>query len=430
MVISPVLRKGEIPMFKDYLGNKRQRKWTNSCQKDQLFDVYVTHLEDRQYQSSTIEKYLQSLAHYTSWKDTHRLSSRLSEHDLIEHFLTVHLSNCHCPPPARKQVKTMQAALNQYLKVLGETRFTLFSNPDLSRSINNVVQDYDAYLKDVCGLAESTRFYRRRYIGGFLKQLFGERRVLVSKIDADAVVSFIKERADRYTAASTAVVACSLQNFLKYLVFRGTPAAIKEASIPRRAAYTLSSLPKTLSREQLSLFLDAFDCNTPKGKRDYAMAVCMVGLGLRAREVADLRLDHIDWRKSTIELSHQKAKRVDLIPLTSFVGKAMIDYLQNGRPKTSCQYLFVYHKAPVGEKLAVMGVRHNIRSGFERAGLSWATPHMLRHTVATLLLEDGQSIKAVADVLRHRCIDTTRIYTKIDFQHLDLVAMPWPGGEI
>ncbi len=182
-----------------------------------------------------------------------------------------------------------------------------------------------------------------------------------------------------------------------------------------------------MNEDEQARFWHAFDRSTAMGKRDYAMARCLADLALRCQEVAALRLDNIDWRAGTVCLKQTKSHRVEQLPLPPSVAKALIDYLRQGRPSTSSSAVFVYHRAPVGEGVQKTTVRGAVRRAYTRAGLAWSGTHILRHTAATRMLQGGASIKAIADVLRHRSIDTTMIYTKVDLPHLSGVAMPWQG---
>ena len=117
------------------------------------------------------------------------------------------------------------------------------------------------------------------------------------------------------------------------------------------------------------------------------------------------------------------------MPLPNITGRAVVDYLRNGRPTTSSRSIFVFHRAPTGRGVAGTTVRGAIRRAFSRAALPWTGTHILRHTAATRMIKGGATLKEVADVLRHYCIDTTLIYTKVNLPELKHVAMPWPGRE-
>jgi len=157
------------------------------------------------------------------------------------------------------------------------------------------------------------------------------------------------------------------------------------------------------------------------------MALCMSQLGLRSHEVAHLRLDDIDWRAGTIQIGG-KSRRTSVLPLPADVGRAIVAYLRRGRPTTSERFIFIRHFMPAGTAMTAHAIRAAIRKAFARTGyvLPCMGTHVLRHTAATRMVRAGATIKEVADVLRHRCIDTTALYTKVDLPRLAEVAFPWP----
>ena len=160
------------------------------------------------------------------------------------------------------------------------------------------------------------------------------------------------------------------------------------------------------------------------------MITCMAELGLRACEVAALSIDDFDWRAGTITVPATKTRREDVLPLPASVARAVLAYLRRGRPTSRTRRVFVHHVAPVGEGAGASVVRQAVRAACARAGLDrkLSCPSVFRHTVATRLLRAGSTIKEVADVLRHRGIDTVAIYAKVDLPALRSVALPWPEG--
>jgi integrase len=151
-------------------------------------------------------------------------------------------------------------------------------------------------------------------------------------------------------------------------------------------------------------------------------------LGLRSGEVAYLGLDDIDWRAATITLRRTKGCREDVMPLPAATGRAIADYLQFERPQTTNRAVFVRKFAPCDKPIGPDVVRKAIRKAYARAGLPYTRSHLLRHTMASRLLDGGSSLKEVADVLRHRSLNTTMIYAKLDSRNLAAVALPWPGS--
>jgi integrase/recombinase XerD len=201
-------------------------------------------------------------------------------------------------------------------------------------------------------------------------------------------------------------------------------------AVPRIPLWRLASIPRVLTDDQVRAVLASFDRSTATGLRDHAMVTCLAALGLRACEVAALRIEDFDWRAGTITVPATKTRRADLLPLPAPVARAVLAYLIRGRPKSSTRRVFVRHVAPVGTAAGPSIVRLAVRYACARAGLDsrLAGPHVFRHTVATRLLRTGATIKEVADVLRHRSIDTVAIYAKVDLPTLCSVVLPWPGA--
>jgi integrase len=154
----------------------------------------------------------------------------------------------------------------------------------------------------------------------------------------------------------------------------------------------------------------------------------MAQLGLRASDVAGLTLDDIDWRAGTLRLLVAKERRASVLPLPRSVGRAIVVYLRRGRPRTQDRHVFVRHALPLGQPIGADVVRTAIRRAFGRAQVSAPSQgtHTLRHTAATRMVRAGASLKQVADVLRHRSLNTVMIYTKVDLPRLAEVALPWP----
>jgi integrase/recombinase XerD len=151
-------------------------------------------------------------------------------------------------------------------------------------------------------------------------------------------------------------------------------------------------------------------------------------LALRAGEVAAITLDDIDWRAGTLAIRTGKTRRGTRLPVPAQVAVALADYLRRGRPKTTERAVFVHHRAPRGAGGEASLIRIAVRRAYARAGLDprLTGTHVLRHTAATRLLRTGASMKEIADVLRHRSLNTSAIYAKVDRTALQAVALAWP----
>lgn len=158
------------------------------------------------------------------------------------------------------------------------------------------------------------------------------------------------------------------------------------------------------------------------------MAVCQLELGLRACEVARLKLDDLDWAGGVLHIRHTKSRRERDLPLTTIVGRALSVYLRKGRPRSTAREVFVRHSLPIGRALKSETVRSAMREAYSRAGMErlWAGTHVLRRTFATRLHQRGVGLKSIADLLGHQSPDTTTAYTRINLQQLRQVSLPWP----
>ena len=167
------------------------------------------------------------------------------------------------------------------------------------------------------------------------------------------------------------------------------------------------------------------------GRRDYAMALCMADLGLRVSEVADLRVDQVNAECGVFQLAAGKSRRERLLPMPQRVRQAVMTYIRQGRPQTDELRLFVRHRVPIGAAVTRELVRGVMRRAYATVpGCEHLTgTHVLRHTAATRLQRAGADLKRVADILGHRSLDTTAIYTKLDLGRLTEVALPWPVGK-
>jgi integrase/recombinase XerD len=148
-------------------------------------------------------------------------------------------------------------------------------------------------------------------------------------------------------------------------------------------------------------------------------------LGLRAGEVAAMTLDDIDWRAGDVVIRGE-GPRMDRLPLPSDVGDALAAYLRDGRPTVDDRRLFIT-KAPMGG-MSRASVTEIVSRAAARVGLFGVGPHRLRHSAATAMLRCGASLPEIGQVLRHRHVDTTAVYAKVDQPALSLVARSWPGA--
>jgi site-specific recombinase XerD len=301
----------------------------------------------------------------------------------------------------------------------------------VSDSIRAELEDFDCFLVDVRGLSPITRSLRLRHIRHFLIDRFGDGRMRFGSIEPVDVTHFMAHYTADWAPASIRVVCTSLRSYFKYQATREQQTAALVAVLPQVAQWSLAGLPEQLSNEEIKQLLGAFDRHNATGRRDYAITRCLLDLGLRRAEVARLQLDDVDWRAGTLSI-RSKGKRIDVLPLPKATGHAIAQYLQDGRPQTTRRELFVRHRPPINASADPDIVRGAVRNAAARCGLAHRIrgTHILRHTLAAQLVQRGARFKEISDLLRHRNLDTTVIYAKVDFPALEQVALPWPRGQV
>jgi integrase len=202
-----------------------------------------------------------------------------------------------------------------------------------------------------------------------------------------------------------------------------------EEAIPTVACWKQASLPRGLREEQLERLFASLGRSSLCGLRDRAIVVCLATLGLRPGEVAQLCLEDIDWRSGTLHLRTRKTRRGSVLPLPLQAGLAIVEYLQEERPHSPAREVFLRHSSiRKGEAISAGIVTGAVVRALKRAGIDSpiAGAYVLRHTVATRMVQQGTRLKEIADFLGHRTLDTTTLYAKVDLAALRNVALPCP----
>jgi integrase/recombinase XerD len=379
------------------------------------------------YADTTVSFYEQGSIHFSFWLAKRRINPSQVKESHFTDFLSRHAALCDCPFGGVRQQKTVRAGLGHFATILRSAGY-LAPAEAKDVGVGLEVRRFDDYMLNTVGLQDATRLYRRRYVREFLNEFFPSGDIDASRLAPKSIVSYLSKRGSRLKAASTKVLASSLRSYFRFLQLHGRCKEDLVLAVPAAASWRLASLPPALTDEDIARLLSAFDRGTVAGRRDYAITRCLLDLGLRAQEVARLRLDDVDWRKGILRIVDTKSRRDDELPLTGTVGAAIAAYIRRGRPTTTSREVFLRLRAPVGQCITRSTIGNLILRAAARAGMesTLTGPRILRHTAATRMLRRGVSIKEIADVLRHRCLDTTTIYTKVDLPRLTAVALPWP----
>ena len=225
---------------------------------------------------------------------------------------------------------------------------------------------------------------------------------------------------------ATQRTATGLRSLLGFLHLTGAVAHSLVAAVPSVAGRRLAGLPPRLEPDHVQRLLAVCDRRTLGGRRDFAVITTLARLGLRAAEVATLRLDDLRWRAGEIVV-HGKGRRAECMPLPTDVGDAIAAYLRQRPARAQGRTVFVRLLAPLGP-LSPTAVTQIVAAAAQRAGLGRIHAHRLRHFAATQLLRAGAPLSEIQQFLRHDRLQTTAIYAKVDYDALRTIARPWPGG--
>ena len=298
-----------------------------------------------------------------------------------------------------------------------------------STPVNRCTQAYAQHLREAQALAEATILNYVPFIHSFLKGRFGDGPIALSYLCANDVVQFVQHQAPRLHRKRAKLMTSALRSFLKYARYCGDVVLDLAAAVPIVANWSMPSIPRAISADQVSQLLVSIDQSTAIGRRDYAILLLFARLGLRLSEVAFLELDDINWYAGTLNV-HAKGGLRNEFPLPVEVGEALAAYLRDGRPHSTSRRVFLRAKAPICGFRNASGVGSIVRHSLKRAGIKAPTygAHQFRHGLATEMLRQGASLEEIGDVLGHRQPQTTMIYIKVDLEALRTLALPWPGG--
>ena len=391
---------------------------------------YVGRLMERGYLPSTRAAYLRVLSHFLHWlRCCDRATSQIDA-DLVERFLNRHLPACHCASWCGRHRATAGMALARLREMLHEEGRIPLCRSSTAQALEAELAEFDCHLLEVCGLTEGTRKFYSRSVRKLLHGHTTSGESGIRMPTAQQVRRFIGELSVHNKPMSVCSAAAALRSYFRFKALDGTVVEPLIHAIPRIMRWRLSSLPRTLTEKEIQRLLGAFDLSCTQGLRDYAMLRCLTDWGLRAAEVARLQLDDIDWRAGTVSIPG-KGQRRQVLPLTRTAGVAIARYLRRGRPAIQSRCVFARLKAPLNKPITSKTVAAALGEAAARCGLSDRPhgTHVLRHSIATHLVQRGTPFKVIADLLRHRSLNTTAIYAKVDLPALKRVALPWPGGQ-
>ena len=388
----------------------------------ELVHDYQTELVRAGYNPFVVRFHLHSVAHFGVW-----LQQEGTELEMIDEGASAaferHRSCCSCPGTSRNRGRHVVSSVRVFLRHLREQG--KISPTAVPQEPSPLVREFLQWMKAHRGAVETTISSYRLYVTNLTDFLGDDPRTYSNR----GLRDFVEKRYRHYGCNSIRMVLAAVRMFMRYLSVEGRCRPGLEQGLMSPAVWSQQSLPQELSSEEVQRTL--MSCPpTPRGTRDRAVLLLLIRLGLRAGDVTTLRLTDLCWETATIRVSGKGGREVRL-PLPQDVGDALLDYLRSGRPRVQSDRVFLRSVAPFRPfegRQAGHAITHIARTALRRAGVQRPKrgAHVFRHTAACQMLRAGVGLEGIAEVLRHRSIETTGLYAKVDFHLLEQVAQRWP----
>lgn len=413
-------------MFEQFFDSPSRIQSLRNGPDSSLLEDFANELYHNGYAKITARNHIREAEHCLYWIDQKGSPISCLNEKSIECF-EKHLDQCQCPRYGHGYRLQLLNGARLFLKYLRGAGVITAHDTESTAQDPVLLTEFCHWMRRQRGTSDLTLYNYSFSIRALLKRL-GEDPV---NFDARSLRQFVLKESQHSGWGASKNCTTALRMFLRFLIAEGKCAAGLDAAIPVLAHWRLSSLPRYVQPEEVERIIISCDLDSPVGRRDRAILLLLARLGLRAGDIVKLRLGDIDWERAEIYVSG-KGRSQARLPLTQEVGYAIVDYLRDGRPQTDTDVLFIRSRAPFRAFAYHSAVSVIVAKAMRRAGVtcrSRGAAHVFRHSAATSMLRQGASLQDIAAILRHRCIETTEIYAKVDVTTLLQIAQPWPEVE-
>ncbi|HJN75182.1 MAG TPA: site-specific integrase [Myxococcota bacterium] len=389
-------------------------------------EQYVAWLTERSYRPGSIIGRVPLLMQFGDFARSRGAKSIQDLPAQVDAFVESRLSRDACSDRSAQalhvRVRNLRSPVEQMLKVILQAEADSIKPVRMPFACE--APGFFPHLRDERGLQETTIRLYAHHLGRFEDHVASTKLDGLSGLNPAVLESFVVAIGRRVCPAAQSAVCSALRHFCRYLHREGVVERDLSSLVGHPQVYRLSTIPRSISSEDVGQVLDSVDCRSKVGKRDYAMLLLMVLYGLRAREVAALTLDDIDWRAEKIHIRERKAGHSSVYPLSVRAGDALLSYLKHARPETAERSLFFRMVAPRGPVTYTI-VSDRATHYLKKAGIQVHRPgsHTLRHSCAQRLVDADFSFKVIGDYLGHSSPSSTEIYTKVAIEALREVAL-------
>ena len=413
----------EIVMLSKYFHAASRIREIRSSPAGAFIEGFAEALVQRGYAEITARKHIRSAEHIVRWASRRSLSISDLDDGALGRFAQ-HLGRCHCGRYACAGRREVVGGARLFVRQLQAIKEPAIKERAPTPSDPPLLEEFCRWMRAQRGTHELTLHNYRIPVRALLRDCGEEPK----RLDARRLRRFVLKQSRTTSRWVAQRCTTALRMFLRFLIANGRCRAGLLGAIPVLAHWRLATLPRYLPAEDIERIIDSCKVSLPCGKRDRAILLLLARLGLRAGDIVHMRLQDIDWKGAWIHVAG-KGRRQTRLPLSKEVGQAIVTYLQEGRPPASTDTLFLRSRAPFRGFRAHPAVSVIVASAMHRAGIkrpSRGAAHLLRHSIASAMLRHGASLQEISALLRHRSIETTEIYAKIDVRRLQEIAQPWP----
>ncbi len=344
-----------------------------------------------------------------------------------ERFLHRHLPHCRCRGGLRCARAGAHGAVHSLIEYLSQHALLAESQPP-DTPYQEVLQRYLHYLRCERHLSETTVKNHRVHLIPFLESLGTPLAAQLQRLSPEQLLAYFTQRSQHSAPSRPRLLQGVLRRFCRFCLHEGYLERDLQAAIPPLRHYRLGTVPQGINAEDARKTLQCIDRTTAIGRRDFALILMLHTYGVRGGQLRALRVHDIDWRGGRIRFPAAKGGKEVLVPLTDEVAQGLVEYLRQGRAQAPYPEVFLTAQPPFRPLRCPATVSLRVAQRMREAGVALprAGSHSFRHGFATQMLEKGQSMKTIADLLGHRNINTTFIYTKVDFNTLRQLPLEWP----
>ena len=406
-------------MFDRFIRNKSVLDRLRASPLVAQLDGFAAAMVATAYCRDTGYRYLDAAGHLGQWCKRRGIGLQATDGRVVVKFIA-HLDTCSCPGEWRQQRRDAAAGARCFLEYLRARRIVDCADDG---DLPDVVREFCAWMRSYRGVTAATL----RIYAPMIAEFVLSQKTAPAQYGASMVRAFVIRRARGVGSDRARCVTTAMRMFITFLASTGRCHPTLAGAVPAFTSWRLAKLPRYMTPAEIEKIIGSFDTTTPLGARNQAIVLVMARLGLRTAEVASLRIADLDWSRSRLTVVG-KGRIEGSLPLPQDVGDAILRYLASRLPSAVGEYLFV-RSVPPRRPLAPRSISSMFSAAAARStGISgrFVGAHVLRHSLATNMLADGASLEQIGAVLRHRSMETTCIYAKVDVSALRRIARPWP----